>query len=89
MRDSWETGAFWTSYVVRRSWAFDVIFWEQINPRFFGDNAGYEDRIKLLSQEERDGMEAFVQRKLRDATTRNLDDWEKDEAEETREVTCI
>ncbi|RDL32586.1 uncharacterized protein BP5553_09042 [Venustampulla echinocandica] len=80
MRESWESGAFWISYVARKSWAFDMIFWEQINSRFFGDNSGYEDRVKLLSQEERDGMEEFVERKLNDAKTRDLDDWEKDEA---------
>jgi hypothetical protein len=86
MRESWETGAFWTCYVARKSWAFDIIFWEQINSKLFGDNAGYEERIKLLSQEERDGMEAFVQRKLSDAKTRNLDAWEKDEVEAVSQI---
>lgn len=63
MRASWESGDFWVSYAARRSWAFDIVYWERLDRRFFGEG-DLEDRIALLSVEERDGMEAFVRRKL-------------------------
>jgi hypothetical protein len=82
MKTSRESGEFWMSYAARKSWAFDAIFWEQINtsPRFFKDNSGYEEGLKLLSKEERDGMEEFVRRKLRESETRTLYDWDIEEA---------
>ncbi|KAJ5705905.1 hypothetical protein N7536_001594 [Penicillium majusculum] len=63
MRESWDNSGFWVSYVARRSWAFDVIYWARIDRRFFGEGS-LEDRIELLTVEERDGMEEFVRRKL-------------------------
>jgi hypothetical protein len=63
MRESWDNGGFWVSYAARRSWAFDIIYWARIDQRFFGEGS-LEDRIELLTVEERNGMEAFVQRKL-------------------------
>ncbi|KAE9369763.1 phosphotransferase family protein [Stipitochalara longipes BDJ] len=82
MKESWENGDFWVSYAMRNSWAFDAIFWEKINtnPRFY-HKSGYEEGLKLLSVEERDGMEDFVRRKLEEAKARILDDWDKEEAE--------
>lgn len=80
MKTSWESGEFWVSYAIRKSWAFDAIFWDQINtnPKFFKDSSGYEKGLKLLSDEERDGMEEFVRRKLKESETRTLDDWDKE-----------
>ncbi|KAJ5339620.1 hypothetical protein N7452_006348 [Penicillium brevicompactum] len=63
MRKSWETGDFWVSYAARRSWAFDIVYWARIDRRFFGEG-DLEDRVALLTQEERDGMDVFVSRKL-------------------------
>ncbi|CAI7583848.1 unnamed protein product [Penicillium discolor] len=63
MRESWDNGGFWVSYVARRSWAFDVIYWARIDRRFFGEGS-LEDRIGLLTVEERNGMEEFVRKKL-------------------------
>lgn len=63
LRESWDNGGFWVSYAARRSWAFDIIYWARIDRMFFGEGS-LEDRIALLSVEERDGMEAFVRRKL-------------------------
>lgn len=63
MRESWDNGGFWVSYAARRSWAFDVIYWAKIDRRFFGEGS-LEDRIGLLTVEERDGMEGFVRKKL-------------------------
>ena len=82
MKESWENGDFWVSYAMRKSWAFDAIFWEKINtnPRFF-DRAGYEAGLSLLSEEERDGMVEFVRRKLAERETRILHNWEEDDVE--------
>ncbi|CAG7919421.1 unnamed protein product [Penicillium olsonii] len=63
MRRSWESGDFWVSYAARRSWAFDIVYWARIDRRFFGEGT-LEDRVALLTQEERDGMDAFIRRKL-------------------------
>jgi hypothetical protein len=63
MRESWENGDFWVSYAARRSWAFDVIYWAPIDRRFFGEGT-MGDRFALLTEEERGGMEEFVQRKM-------------------------
>lgn len=54
---------FWVSYVARRSWAFDMIYWAKIDRRFF-ETGGLDDRLGLLTPEERDEMEVFVQRKM-------------------------
>ncbi|OQD86719.1 hypothetical protein PENANT_c007G09858 [Penicillium antarcticum] len=63
MRESWENGDFWVSYAARRSWAFDLVYWARIDRRFFGEGS-MEDRIALLTEEERNGMEQFVQTKM-------------------------
>jgi len=75
MKESWETGDFWVTYAARKSWAFDVVFWQMINPnpRFF-DKPGYGEGLKLLSQEERNGMEEFVQRKMKEMEEHTLVD---------------
>lgn len=77
MRESWETGDFWVAYAARKSWAFDVVLWLMINKnkRFF-EKPGYDEALKLLSEEERDGMEEFVQRKLKEMEEHTLVDWE-------------
>ncbi|PYI00020.1 hypothetical protein BO71DRAFT_436852 [Aspergillus ellipticus CBS 707.79] len=64
MLDSWESGEFWLNYAERKSWAFDMIYWAKIDRRFFGDG-DLDDRIQLLTTEEREEMEGFVQMKLK------------------------
>lgn len=36
MRDSWQSGDFWIMYAARNNFAFDVIYWKNIDRRFFG-----------------------------------------------------
>jgi hypothetical protein len=36
MRDSWQSGDFWIMYAARNNFAFDAIYWEKIDQRFFG-----------------------------------------------------
>ncbi|KAJ5757623.1 uncharacterized protein N7511_006317 [Penicillium nucicola] len=63
MRESWGSGDFWVSYAARRSWAFDVVYWARIDRRFFGEGT-LEDRVALLTMEERRDMEEFVRKKM-------------------------
>lgn len=81
MRASWETGAFWVSYAARKSWAFDAVFWKWIDVKYFGESGSFEERIELLGQEEREGIEGFVMRKLAEREKRTLHEWNEGESE--------
>ncbi|CRG85858.1 hypothetical protein PISL3812_02864 [Talaromyces islandicus] len=63
MMESWKKGDFWVCYAARRSWAFDMVYWAKIDRRFFG-TGDLEDRLRLLTSEEREALDAFVQKKL-------------------------
>ncbi|BCR95757.1 uncharacterized protein AKAW2_20697S [Aspergillus luchuensis] len=82
MRESWESGDFWVIYAVTHSFAFDAIYWQKIDPRFFGPTVDYEeawrDRLDLLDEQERDKMEELVSRKLEEMESRVLA-WDPDE----------
>ncbi|KAH8693842.1 hypothetical protein BGW36DRAFT_429873 [Talaromyces proteolyticus] len=71
MLESWQTGDFWVYYAARRSWAFDMLYWAKIDRRFFG-GGDLMDRFQLLTREERDSMDEFVQRKLLEKEQRTL-----------------
>ncbi|KAL4905559.1 hypothetical protein BDW74DRAFT_177928 [Aspergillus multicolor] len=60
----WESGDFWVNDAAMESWAFDWIYWSKIDRRFFG-GGNLEDRVKLLTQEERGAMDEFVEMKLK------------------------
>ncbi|RDH39347.1 hypothetical protein BDQ94DRAFT_165071 [Aspergillus welwitschiae] len=60
----WQSGDFWLNYAARKSWAFGMIYWAKIDRRFFG-GGDLNDRIKLLTPEEREEMDKFVQIKLK------------------------
>ncbi|PYI07233.1 hypothetical protein BO78DRAFT_443518 [Aspergillus sclerotiicarbonarius CBS 121057] len=47
-----------------KGWAFDMIYWAKIDRRFFGDG-DLNDRIQLLTPDEREQMERFVPMKLK------------------------
>lgn len=79
MRESWESGDFWVNYAARKSWAFDMVYWAKIDKRFFGDG-DLEDRLQLLTEEERDHMDGFIWRKLVEKKERTLTDWSDIEA---------
>ncbi|KAJ5717400.1 hypothetical protein N7488_003046 [Penicillium malachiteum] len=87
MRDSWESGDFWIMYAARNNFAFDAIYWKKIDQRFFGptENAGDEDicdvwkkRLDLLEPDEKEIIETFVDRKLKETETRPLS-WDPDQ----------
>ncbi|KAI1172339.1 phosphotransferase [Nemania sp. FL0916] len=87
MRESWETGRFWLSYGARKSWFFDTAYWRYLDERFFGDRESdisqddlWRTRVHLLTDAERDGMEAFVERKMKESRERIIVDWDAQEA---------
>ncbi|KAJ5930496.1 phosphotransferase enzyme family protein [Penicillium verhagenii] len=65
MGTSLETGQFWICLASRRSSMFDEIYWKFIDPKFFGPFTTVEDRLDLLSADERLKIDTFVEMKLR------------------------
>lgn len=73
MRDSWQTGDFWLMYAARNNFAFDAVYWEKIDQRFFGtvphanDNVWdvWQKRLYLLETGEKGLMEEYVDLKLK------------------------
>lgn len=51
---------------------FDEIYWEFINSRFYGPFTTIEDRLGLLSAEERLNVDAVVENKMRQASDGTL-----------------
>ncbi|RAH50280.1 uncharacterized protein BO95DRAFT_438642 [Aspergillus brunneoviolaceus CBS 621.78] len=83
MKRSWESGDFWVVYAVQHSFAFDLIYWMKIDPRFFGPTEKgpertWEERADLLSEEEKKEMELLVAKKMEERDTRPLA-WDPDE----------
>lgn len=70
MKASWESGDFWVIYAARKNWAFDMICWAKIDERFFGEG-GLEDRLQLLTLEERMETDDFVKRKMTQHTLKD------------------
>ncbi|KAJ5239925.1 hypothetical protein N7468_004544 [Penicillium chermesinum] len=84
MRQSWETGDFWVVYGLLHSFAFDAIYWQKIDRRFFGPtktndpNEAWKERLYLLDQDQRRDMERLVTSKLAEMEERVLA-WDPDE----------
>lgn len=82
MRESWESGDFWIMYAATHSFAFDAIYWQKIDPRFFGPagdpEEAWKERLELLDAKDLDEMESLVFRKLKEMDTRVLV-WDPDE----------
>ncbi|KAJ5803839.1 uncharacterized protein N7518_000142 [Penicillium psychrosexuale] len=73
MRDSWQSGDFWIMYAARNNFAFDTIYWQKIDQRFFGSTCEYENicdvwrkRLHLLEPEEIELMEEYVDLKVKE-----------------------
>ncbi|KAF4438625.1 hypothetical protein F53441_12758 [Fusarium austroafricanum] len=94
MRESWQTGRFFLSYAARKSWAFDAMYWNFLDERFFGDRDTsvlkeglWKTRIDMLSDEERAAMEPFVERKMAESKERRIVEWDEAEAEAKQRFT--
>ncbi|KAF7715890.1 Phosphotransferase enzyme family protein [Penicillium ucsense] len=51
---------------------FDEVYWNFIDPRFFGHSTTIEDRICLLSLEERVNIDIFIEKKMHQASEGKL-----------------
>ncbi|KAJ5950697.1 uncharacterized protein N7479_009110 [Penicillium vulpinum] len=85
MRQSWESGDFWIIYAARNNFAFDAIYWNKIDRRFFGSNKSdnnicdaWKKRLHLLEPEEKESMDKYVDLKLQENKTRLLS-WDPDQ----------
>lgn len=52
-----------------------LCLWKWIDAKYFGESGSFEERIELLGQEGREGIEGFVIRKLAEREKRTLHDW--------------
>lgn len=52
---------------------FDDIYWAFLDSKYFG-RGSLEDRLSLLSRDERDEMDRFVQAKMQQAAEKRLDE---------------
>jgi hypothetical protein len=82
MRESWETKSWMVNFVARKTWSFDAIFWQRLDPFYFGPNEDedYKMRLGLLSKAQLEAMEPFVQTKLEEAKERILVEWDESES---------
>ncbi|KAJ6007260.1 Aminoglycoside phosphotransferase [Penicillium herquei] len=84
MRDSWSSGNFWIMYAARNNFAFDSIYWQKIDQRFFGPTQSldledaWKERLQLLTPEEKDYINECVGVKSEEMETRALI-WDPDE----------
>ncbi|KAL4802125.1 kinase-like domain-containing protein [Aspergillus unguis] len=83
MRGSWDSGDFWIPYAARNNFAFDLIYWEKLDRRFFGPvscpvDEVWKQRIDLLEPGERVEIEKIVAVKVEEMKTRPLA-WDPDE----------
>lgn len=83
MQQSWESGHFWVTYAARKNFAFDAIFWQKLDCRFFGPSGvpegnRWKQRVDLLDEEEKYYMEELVNQKFEHMKERVLA-WEPNE----------
>lgn len=69
MARSINDGLFWFCLAARKSFMFDEIYWS-----FLGPLGSLDDRLSLLSQQEQDDLDGLVQKKLRQAEEKRLDE---------------
>lgn len=72
MAKSLDNGLFWFCLALRHGAMFDDIYWKFIDQKFFGPFTTIKDRLELLSFEERENMDPFVEMKLSQAKEGNL-----------------
>ncbi|KAI1136930.1 phosphotransferase family protein [Hypoxylon sp. FL0543] len=82
MRESWEKKTWMINYAARKSWAFDFIWWEFLDEKYFGPNEDkdHKARLELLSEPQRKMMDAFVTRKMEESKDRNVVEWEDEDS---------
>ncbi|PYH99828.1 phosphotransferase family protein [Aspergillus ellipticus CBS 707.79] len=82
MQQSWDSGDFWIMYAALHSFAFDAIYWQKIDPRFFespnSPTDAWKERLNLLDAQEKDEMEQLVAQKMYEMNNRALS-WDPDD----------
>lgn len=83
-RHSWDDSQFFINYAARKGSAFDLLYWNCIDPLLFGKNTigGHEGRLSLLSDNEKELMELFVQMKVEHDGDLKILEWEAEVAHE-------
>jgi hypothetical protein len=82
MQRSW--GDFWVVHAILHSFAFDAIYWQKIDRRFWGltqtddPNEAWKERLNLLNENQKAEMERLVTRQLDEMEDRVLA-WDPDE----------
>ncbi|TWU75061.1 hypothetical protein ED733_006619 [Metarhizium rileyi] len=71
MKMSWESGDFWVTYGARKNFAFDAIFWRELDPRIYGQS-GVSEEDAWMKRLDIFEMKALVERKTKDMDTRGL-----------------
>ncbi|KAK2810336.1 hypothetical protein FQN50_003067 [Emmonsiellopsis sp. PD_5] len=64
MEHSMETGLFWICLAARYSSMFDEIYWAFIDRQYYGPFTSFDDRIRLLDQEEQREMGELTMLKI-------------------------
>lgn len=74
MRQSWDSKTWLVNYAANGTFAFDYIWWEFLDKEYFGENpdGDHRGRLDVLSAEQREAMERFVDRKLKGEDTTDL-----------------
>ncbi|KAM5497227.1 hypothetical protein McanMca71_004341 [Microsporum canis] len=71
MAESMEDGVFWFCLAARKSFMFDDIYWTFLHGMFFDQKTEPED---YLTAEEKDGMQQFIEMKIKQAEEGTLDE---------------
>lgn len=74
MGQSMENGLFWVCLAARYSSMFDEIYWTFLDRMYFGPFTSLQDRVELLSEDERSSFDQFVRVKMEQAKEGILDD---------------
>ncbi|OOF97130.1 hypothetical protein ASPCADRAFT_165669 [Aspergillus carbonarius ITEM 5010] len=73
MEKSIESGLFWICLALRHGSMFDEIYWGFIDEKFHGPFGTMEERMGLLNEEERVGLDMFCRKKMEQMREEKLD----------------
>lgn len=73
------SGLFWFVLAAQWNYAFDDIYWTFLDEKHFGTLGSLDCRLALLSDEEREELDGFVQMKMAQKKERKLDEHPTDE----------
>lgn len=89
MARNWDNGRFFVDYCARRNFAFDPIYWQVVDRKFFGKNKNglllnrgrHRGRFNLLSDKERAQMDVFVTWKREHGDEEKIVEWGEKQAQ--------